>query len=355
MYDKEQENNEIQDIRNLLEYAGKYRLLTKAEERRWIKLGQSQFRYVSLEGRKRMLRHNLRLVIKISRRFTGQNIPLADLVNEGCTGLLHAITKFDLTTPYKFSTYASIWIEQRIRRAIEKRSRIVKIPSNLLAQVIKLKKAYKKFVEEENRPPSSKEIAEILGIPVKKAEELGRLVYNHVSLDETIGEDDNLPLVNYVIDDSILPDDKVEQTADKEEAERLLSFLDEDDRDFMKLKFGFADKKQRNSKEMAALLRVSLKEVKDREVKIMALLKKHAEIERVNMDIYCDVVLTSIGDRTELMMTLKKQLGGTFLELSKKMDILPSKLKEKVSQHEAKYLIEVIERTGSVATVVISS
>lgn len=355
MYDKEQENNEIRDIRNLLEYAARFRLLTKAEERRWIKLGQSTFRYVSLEGRRRMLRHNLRLVIKIARRFTGQNIPLADLVHEGCTGLLHAITKFDLTTTYKFSTYASIWIEQRIRRAIEKRSRIVKIPSNLLAQVIKLKKAYKKFVEDENRPPSSKEIAEILGITVKKAEELGRLVYNHVSLDETIGEDDNLPLVNYVVDEGVLPDDKVEQTADREEAERLLAQLSPEDQDFMRLKFGFADRKQRNSKEMAALLRVSLKEVKDREVKIMATLKNCASIEKVNMDIYCDVMLTSIGDRTELMILLKRQIGGKFEELSKYLDKLPSKLKEKISQHEAQYLVEAVARTGAVANIVISS
>lgn len=276
--------NEMETIRHLTRHAAKFPLLTAEEERVLIAQTKEADAKVVYKAFTALVNHNLRLVIKKAREFTGRGLPLEDLVQEGTTGLIRAVEKFDLDRKVKLSTYATRWIEQRVRRALENKSRLVKIPLNRLAQITALKKQYKKYIEDENRPPTSEEIAEILGISKKEAEEIGRMDYPHISLNKTAGDEDNLELLSFVEDESITAEEKAENFADKIYVEHILSFLTKEEQDFMRLKYGFLDNKERTSREMGQFLGITSKEVNEREKNILARLKSVADVECVNYE-----------------------------------------------------------------------
>jgi RNA polymerase sigma factor (sigma-70 family) len=277
--------SEHDTIKYLCDISSKYKLLTREEERHWLTLAHGEDEAAKKQAYHVLISRNLRLAIKISKRFTNRGLPLEDLVQEATLGIIRAIEKFELGKGTKFSTYATRWIEQKVRRALENKSRVVRIPGSKLAKITTLKKAYKEFIENVNMPPSSAEIADILEITKKEAEELGRLLYSHVSLDQTTGEDDNLSMLSYVVDESITPEEKVESFGDKVYVQNLISFLSKEDADFIKLKFGFLDNKERTNKEMSQLMQLSLKEVKDRETRILQRLQEIAEYESVNYEL----------------------------------------------------------------------
>lgn len=318
-YDNAEFSDDMKEIQHYCKRAAKFSILTKEEELELIRQTRSddpavqeaykiitKFKFGSQEAEEAyeiirvrrctdpkvkrayddLVDRNLRLVIKKAKEFVGKGIPLNDLVQEGITGLVRAIEKFDPERGNKLSTYATRWIEQRVRRALENKSRLVKIPLNRLAQVTALKKAYKKYVEDENRPPSSEEIAEILGITEAEAQELGRFMYPSVSLDaEGGGEDENLSMINYLVDEKMLPEEKTEDWGDKSYVHSLLTLLSKDDSDFIKLSFGFLDNEPRNDREMASILKITTKEVKEKKKKILERLKETASYEDVNFEV----------------------------------------------------------------------
>lgn len=289
LLDDQKHVNEMESIRSLTRHAAKFQLLTQDQERVLIAQTRSPDPKVSAKAFTAIVDHNLRLVIKKAREFTGRGLPLEDLVQEGVTGLIRAVEKFDLDLTVrgkhiKLSTYATRWIEQRVRRALENKSRLVKIPLNRLAQITALKKQYKKYIEDENRPPSSEEIAEILGISKAEAEEIGRMDYGHISLNKTAGDEDNLELLNFVEDENITAEERAENLADKIYVEHLLSFLGKEEQDFMRLKYGFLDNKERTSREMAQILGTTSKDINEREKNILLRLNSIAEIEKVNYE-----------------------------------------------------------------------
>lgn len=351
------EHQEIQDVQKLLKYAGRFEHWKNREhEARWIRLAQSEVPYVRDEARTVIVDKNLKLVIKRARKFINQGLPFEDLIQEGVDGLLHSVDLFDLSRGFKLSTYATWWIEQRIRRALENKSKLVKIPSNRLQEVVKLKKFYAKFQEEEGRPPTSTEIGKALGITAAKAEELGRLVAPHVSLDTKIGDDDNLPMIDYVVDEKLLPEDKVEYMADKSYALELIDLLEKEDRDFIKLKFGFLDDRQRTYKEMASVLQVTPKEAKDWETRILNELKASANKDKVNTPVLTDLMLREIGpNRLEVVMKIKKLTGWNFNQIDCFARSLPARLFTKQSQHLMELYKNDLDSLGAVVTILISA
>lgn len=279
---EESYKSEMDTIRSITRHAAKFPLLTADQERVLIAAAQSPDLKVSTPAMSTILDHNLRLVIKKAREFVGRGLPLEDLFQEGCTGLIRAVEKFDLERKVKLSTYATRWIEQRVRRALENKSRLVKVPLNKLAQITALKKQYKKYIEDENRPPSSEEIADILGISKKEAEELGRLGdWAHISLNKTAGDEDNLELLAFVEDETITAHERAENFADKVYVEHLLSFLSKDEADFLRLKYGFLDNRERTNREMGQLLSKTTKEIAEREKNILSRLQNIADLEKV--------------------------------------------------------------------------
>ena len=284
--DKEKQLSlETKKVDWLLKYAGKFKVIEdRTIEARWIRLAQSKVPYIRKYARDFLVNHNLRLIIKEARKYQGRGVPLEDLINEGIHGFLYGLDKFDLSTGYKLSTYTYWWIRQNIGRLVENISRIARIPTNKLTDINRLNGEYYKFIVDHNRPPSSKELAEALGWTVVYVEELGRLVFPHVSLDQCVGGDeDSVPLIDYLEDhNSTSPETLAEVEIDKEYVNQALEELSLEDRRFVKILFGFIDNKQRNDKEMASHFGITVNEVKKRKEEIFEILKTKIDPRRVN-------------------------------------------------------------------------
>ena len=344
MVDYKAVDEEMLKVQGLMKHAGKFKVLSKERERELILGAQSDDPTLKRESQKILLNHNFRLIIKIAKKYAGQGIEFEDLIQEGSDGFLHAVSKFDLSTDYKLSTYAVMWIHQKMGRSIANKSRLVKIPTNKLAEVTKLKKVYMEYVVEENRPPTSVELAKKLDWPVDKAEQLGRMVYTHASLDQSSGEEE-IPLLNYVVDEKTLPEDKLENHLDREYILSLVNQLEPDEQFFIKYKYGFLDDKFRKDKEMSTYFKITAKEVKLREEEILKKLKSISDITKVNADILCSVELLSYGEyveqvRNELKLRgIKTYIGCPFI------------IADQVSQHTAYEIKHDLEILGAVVRV----
>lgn len=353
MKDKER-SAEIEDIKPLMKKCPKS-LLTPGEERSLIyDFQNSPDPRVREKALNELVRKNLRLVVAKAKQYMGKGIRLEDLVQEGATGLVRAAEKFDLDKNLRFSTYANWWIMQRVSRSIENKSKLVKIPINVLAKITELNKVYMAYIEEHNKPPTSEELAKILGITEKKAKEYGRMRYDYVSLDAAIGEDENLSMVDYLIDEDPLPEESTESLADKTYVSYLLNFLTKEDSNFIKLKYGFVDHEERSDKQMAAILKITIKEVKEKEAKVLAQLKEKADMFKVNISIPCSLVIQDIPNNkySDVVDCLSKMLNLDFTRTRIMIVNLPSTVVAKVDQHLALSYKEELEKAGAIVEIV---
>ncbi|MDW8365266.1 MAG: sigma-70 family RNA polymerase sigma factor [Abditibacteriales bacterium] len=194
------------------------------------------------EAFRQMVEANLRLVGNIARkcrRFAGQSLTLADLVQEGNVGLIRAVKKFDYRKGYKFSTYASYWIRQAIMRAIAEQGRSIRLPVHMVESVSKASKAAAVLIQELGRPPSLTELALELGLSEDKTQEIIEKIPEPVSLDMPIGEEEDSVLVDF-IEDKVgqSPLDAAQLSALRDEIERALSTLTEREQEILRLRYG---------------------------------------------------------------------------------------------------------------------
>lgn len=278
------EKDEFEKIKNLCELSSKYHLLDRERERELLHQAQCDNPALASKATELLVLHNLRLVIKKAREFSGRGIPMEDLCQEGITGIIRAIEKFDLSRESRFSTYEFLWIEQRIRRCIENKSRLVKIPLNVLAKMTQLKKIYKRLQEDFNRPPTTEEIAALLNISEDEASALGRFDWQAISLDDPGEDDTSLSMISYLVDEHPPLDEELEIKEDKAYCHALLGMVSTEDAAFLKLKWGIMDNKPRTAKEMGMLLKVPAKEIEARELKLLSYLKNFADKEEVNFE-----------------------------------------------------------------------
>ena len=307
----------MEALSQFLKNAGKYKLLKKDEERFFLeqffacqdllniivelnlknpkttrKLKVLTYQLLKLKKKivGYLVERNIRLVVKIAKGYIELGLPLEDLIDEGILGLIHAIELFKLDTGNKLSTYATIWIKQYIGRALENKSRVVRLPNNKLQLISKLKRIVRKHIEIYGEPPDAEEIAEAFArlekpitISIDEVKELGRLQYGYTSLDESIGEDENLPMINYLTgDEKYQPEETVEKVIDQDYAHELLSKLTDEERQFIMIKFGFLDNYEKSYKEMTQFTKLSIKEIKDKEKHILDKLKKLGSKKKVN-------------------------------------------------------------------------
>lgn len=194
------------------------------------------------EAFRRMVEANLRLVGNIARkcrRFAGQSLTLADLVQEGNVGLIRAVKKFDYRKGYKFSTYASYWIRQAIMRAIAEQGRSIRLPVHMVESVSKASKAAAVLIQELGRAPSLTELALELGISEDKTQEIIEKMPEPVSLDMPIGEEEDSILLDF-IEDKVgqSPLDAAQLSALRDEIERALSTLTPREQEVLRLRYG---------------------------------------------------------------------------------------------------------------------
>ncbi len=242
-------------------------LLTPEEE---VRLAQ-RIKEGDQEALERLTKSNLRFVVSVAKQYQNQGLSLPDLINEGNVGLIKAARRFDETRGFKFISYAVWWIRQAILQAIAENSRIVRLPSNQLGSLNKLKKESARMEQELERAPSTQELSEALDMPEDKIKSILGISGRHISLDAPLAGDED---VNYV---DVLPNEDTPDTDDalmKEslslEIERALSMLTPCEREVIKLYFGIGINHPLSLDEIADridLTRERVRQIKEKGIK----------------------------------------------------------------------------------------
>jgi len=230
-------NRESASLDKYLQEIGKEELITVDEE---VELAQRirQGDRIALE---KLTRANLRFVVSVAKQYQNQGLSLPDLINEGNLGLIKAAEKFDETRGFKFISYAVWWIRQSILQALAEQSRIVRLPLNQVGSLNKINKAFSKFEQENERKPTSEELAKALDLPEDKVADTLRVSGRHVSVDAPFVNGEENSLLD-VLENSDLPntDAKLMDESLSKEIERALATLTERERDIIKLFFGIS-------------------------------------------------------------------------------------------------------------------
>ncbi|MDR2292286.1 MAG: RNA polymerase sigma factor RpoD/SigA [Prevotellaceae bacterium] len=228
-------NRESASLDKYLQEIGREDLITVEQE---VELAQ-RIRKGDQDALEQLTRANLRFVVSVAKQYQNQGLSLPDLINEGNLGLIKAAEKFDETRGFKFISYAVWWIRQSILQALAEQSRIVRLPLNQVGSLNKINKALAKFEQENERNPSTEELAEILEIPTDKVSDTMRVSGRHVSVDAPFvdGEDNSL-LDVLVNNDSPNADIGLLRESLTNEIDRALSTLSERERDIIKYFFG---------------------------------------------------------------------------------------------------------------------
>ena len=202
--------NADDSVKIYLQQIGKIPLLTAEEE---LEVAKQIYETQSEFARKVLINANLRLVVSIAKKYIGRGLSFLDLIQEGNMGLIRATEKFDYTKGYKFSTYATWWIQQSITRAIADKARIIRLPIHLIESINKIKKATIDLTTELGRIPVKQEIADKLGISVSKLTSIIKSTQSTISIDTPTGQkDDSNKIIDYIVDESTLaPESRVSQ------------------------------------------------------------------------------------------------------------------------------------------------
>ena len=191
-------------------------------------------------ARDKMIVCNLRLVISIARKYFGRGLTLLDLIQEGNIGLMKSLGKFEYKRGFKFSTYATWWIRQSISRAIATKSRMIRVPVHMTENYSMIHNVKQKFIEENGRPPSDKELAEAAHVSMAKINFFHKVEMETISLDLPVGDSDDAELSELIEDPHFLPtEDRVNETLRAEEARELMKQLDPKELFIIRYRFGF--------------------------------------------------------------------------------------------------------------------
>ena len=198
-------NRELDAIQLYLKEIEYSPLLTPDEEIHYGRLARKGDEH----GRKKMIVCNLRLVVKISRRYMNRGLALPDLIEEGNLGLIHAVEKFDPERGFRFSTYATWWIRQNIERALMNQTRTIRLPIHINKELNAYLRKSRELMQQKGDEPTVAEVAEALGKPLDKVRKLLKFSERTSSLDVTVGKDSDSPLVNFVSETSAREPDEV--------------------------------------------------------------------------------------------------------------------------------------------------
>lgn len=273
---RELPNDEKSTIRIYLQEIGKTPLLKPSEEvelAAMIKAGDHK-------ARERMIKANLRLVVKIANDYSNFGLPLLDLISEGNIGLVKAVERFDPMKGGKLSTYAAWWIKQSIKRALANQSKTIRLPVHLVDKIAKMRRTTAELEEELGRVPSNDEIAATMGMSVNKVAHLKSVSVRPSSLDAPIGEDDSAQLGDLIGDEnSINPLENLQNSALLKDLADLIETLDPREAEIVRLRFGLNNEQARTLEEVGEMFGITRERV--RQLQNLALARmRRALVER---------------------------------------------------------------------------
>ena len=269
-------------VRLYLREIGKIPLLNSEEE---LELAQKV-----VAGDKRakdkMAEANMRLVVSIAKRYSGRGLDFLDLIQEGNTGLLRAVEKFDPDKGFKFSTYATWWIRQAITRAIADQARTIRIPVHMVETINKLLRTQRRMTQELNREPTIEELAKELEMEPEKVEYVIKIKQDITSLDAGVGrdgEDEDSVLADFIEDeDTVTPEESATNQLLKEQVQAVLSTLSDREQKIIKMRFGLENGKSHTLEEVGQEFAVTRERIRQIEAKALAKLRKHKDAKKLH-------------------------------------------------------------------------
>ena len=270
-------------VRMYLKEIGQVKLLSAEEE---IELAK-RVSEGDQEAKNKLTEANLRLVVSIAKKYSGRGLHILDLIQEGNTGLIRAVDKFDWTKGNKFSTYATWWIRQAITRAIADQARTIRVPVHMVEVINKATRCNRKLVQELGREPTVEEIAKELNLPVEKIIEANRTAADTLSLDTPVGDEEDTSIGSFVEDERTPgPADATSNALLAEALKEILDTLTEREADVLKMRFGMYDGRTHTLEEVGQIFGVTRERIRQIENKAIRKLRHPSRAKKIR-DFYC--------------------------------------------------------------------
>ena len=270
-------------VRMYLKEIGQVKLLTAEEE---VELAK-KISEGDQAAKNKLTEANLRLVVSIAKKYSGRGLHILDLIQEGNTGLIRAVDKFDWTKGNKFSTYATWWIRQAITRAIADQARTIRVPVHMVEVINKATRCNRKLVQELGREPTVEEIAAELGLPVEKIIEANRTAADTLSLDTPVGDEEDTSIGSFVEDERTPgPADATSNALLAEALKDILDTLTEREADVLRMRFGMYDGRTHTLEEVGQIFGVTRERIRQIENKAIRKLRHPSRAKKIK-DFYC--------------------------------------------------------------------
>ncbi len=283
--DREENLVDISNISNdsvqmYLREIGKVPLLTSDEEVELAKRAEKG----DQEARKRLAEANLRLVVSIAKKYTGRkNLSLLDLIQEGNLGLFRAVDKFDYRRGYKFSTYGTWWIRQAITRALADQSRTIRIPVHMVETINKFTQVQRRLLQDLGRDPLPEEIAVEMKMPVDKIQHIMKISQETVSIDQTVGDDEEDSTLGDFIEDeeAVTPEQAASREILSEHVREVLTDLSPREQKILEMRFGLKDGIHHTLEEVGKEFDVTRERIRQIEAKALEKIRQHQTLKKL--------------------------------------------------------------------------